>query len=168
MEIGVSHVNTQPKNSKEANLSEVGFGQNLKRRIKTIGKSIVKFSAKHPTMTKMIKGAGIVAATIVTTKIAESTKSGEFSSKNGLSYDNENTDYTGYQADEAEQNRADLDELKANRKYVDDPIDVTEHIRNLPEGWHASEKKIASAAEHGYNLQPGQTWVENYTKNKEE
>ena len=60
------------------------------------------------------------------------------------------------------------DELKANRKYVDDPIDVTEHIRNLPEGWHASEKKIASAAEHGYNLQPGQTWVENYTKNKEE
>lgn len=168
VEIGVSHVNTQPKNSKEANLSEVGFGQNLKRRIKTIGKSIVKFSAKHPTMTKMIKGAGIVAATIVTTKIAESTKSGEFSSKNGLSYDNENTDYTGYQADEAEQNRADLDELKANRKYVDDPIDVTEHIRNLPEGWHASEKKIASAAEHGYNLQPGQTWVENYTKNKEE
>jgi hypothetical protein len=106
VEIGVSHVNTQPKNSKEANLSEVGFGQNLKRRIKTIGKSIVKFSAKHPTMTKVIKGAGIVAATIVTTKIAESTKSGEFSSKNGLSYDNENTDYTGYQADEVEQNRA--------------------------------------------------------------
>ena len=131
-------------------------------------KSIVKFSAKHPTMTKVIKGAGIVAATIVTTKIAESTKSGEFSSKNGLSYDNENTDYTGYQADEVEQNRADLDELKADRKYVDDPIDVTEHIRNLPEGWHASEKKIASAAEHGYNLKPGQTWVENYTKNKEE
>ena len=168
VEIGVSHVNTQPKNSKEANLSEVGFGQNLKRRIKTIGKSIVKFSAKHPTMTKVIKGAGIVAATIVTTKIAESTKSGEFSSKKGLSYDNENTDYTGYQADEGEQNRADLDELKADRKYVDDPIDVTEHIRNLPEGWHASEKKIASAAEHGYNLQPGQTWVANHTKNKEE
>ena len=168
VEIGVSHVNTQPKNSKEANLSEVGFGQNLKRRIKTIGKAIVKFSAKHPTMTKVIKGAGIVAATIVTTKIAESTKSGEFSSKNGLSYDNENTDYTGYQADEVEQNRADLDELKADRKYVDDPIDVTEHIRNLPEGWHASEKKIASAAEHGYNLQPGQTWVANHTKNKEE
>lgn len=44
-------------------------------------KSIVKFSAKHPTMTKVIKGAGIVAATIVTTKIAESTKSGEFSSR---------------------------------------------------------------------------------------
>lgn len=29
-------------------------------------------------------------------------------------------------------------------------------------------KKIASAAEHGYNLQPGQTWVANHTKNKEE
>ena len=42
------------------------------------------------------------------------------------------------------------------------PHDVVEHIRNLPEGWKASAQKIATAAEHGYNLLPGQTWVEAY------
>lgn len=42
------------------------------------------------------------------------------------------------------------------------PHDVVEHLRNLPEGWRASEQKIATAAEHGYNLLPGQTWVESY------
>lgn len=44
------------------------------------------------------------------------------------------------------------------------PFEVTDHIRNLPDGWHASAEKIASAAEHGYELLPGQTWVEKHTK----
>lgn len=44
------------------------------------------------------------------------------------------------------------------------PHDVSEHIRNLHEGWKASTEKIAMAAEHGYDLKPGQTWVEAYTK----
>ena len=42
------------------------------------------------------------------------------------------------------------------------PHDVAEHLRNLPEGWKASAEKIATAAEHGYDLSPGQTWVETY------
>lgn len=42
------------------------------------------------------------------------------------------------------------------------PHDVVEHLRNLPEGWKASAEKIATAAEHGYDLLPGQTWVEAY------
>lgn len=42
------------------------------------------------------------------------------------------------------------------------PHDVAEHLRNLPKGWEASVEKIATAAEHGYNLLPGQTWVEAY------
>ena len=37
------------------------------------------------------------------------------------------------------------------------PHDVAEHLRNLPEGWKASAEKIATAAEHGYDLLPGQT-----------
>ena len=45
-------------------------------------------------------------------------------------------------------------------------IEVSEHLRNLPEGWKASEEKILSATEHGYHLNPGQTWVDTYTKNK--
>lgn len=43
-------------------------------------------------------------------------------------------------------------------------LEVCEHIRNLSNGRKASAKKIATAAEHGYNLRPGQTWVETYTK----
>ena len=44
------------------------------------------------------------------------------------------------------------------------PFDVCDHSRNLPDGWHASAKKITTAAEYGYNLKPGQTWVDTYTK----
>jgi len=43
-------------------------------------------------------------------------------------------------------------------------FDVSKHIRNLHEGWEASATKIATAAEHNYNLQPGQTWVDSFTK----
>ena len=46
------------------------------------------------------------------------------------------------------------------------PHDVVEHLRNLPEGWKASAEKIATAAEHGYDLMPGQTWVEAYRTGK--
>lgn len=42
------------------------------------------------------------------------------------------------------------------------PHNVDRHIRNLHEGWKASAEKIATAAEQGYNLLPGQTWVEAY------
>jgi hypothetical protein len=40
---------------------------------------------------------------------------------------------------------------------------VSEHIRNLPPGCNASQEKIESATDHGYSLEPGQTWVESYT-----
>ena len=42
--------------------------------------------------------------------------------------------------------------------------DVRSHVRNLHEGWKASPEKIALAAENGYDLKPGQTWVKKYTK----
>ena len=43
-------------------------------------------------------------------------------------------------------------------------VDVSDHIRNLSAGRHASAEKLATAAEHGYNLLPSQTWVIPYTK----
>lgn len=43
-------------------------------------------------------------------------------------------------------------------------VDVSDHIRNLSEGRHASAEKLATAAEHGYNLLQNQTWVIPYTK----
>lgn len=42
------------------------------------------------------------------------------------------------------------------------PHDVSGYIRNLPEGYKASEEKILTAAKNGYKLGPGQTWVVPY------
>ena len=55
---------------------------------------------------------------------------------------------------------------KIVRSLPQGSFEVTDHIRNLPEGWRATAGKIATAAEHGYELLPGQTWVERYTKNE--
>ena len=44
------------------------------------------------------------------------------------------------------------------------PFEVSEHIRNLPNGWHASPEKIAEALEHGITLMDGQTLVDSYMK----
>ena len=52
----------------------------------------------------------------------------------------------------------------AVRKSPEDPFDVTSHIRNLPEGRHASPGKIAEAMEHQIVLLPNQTFVSGYTK----
>ena len=46
------------------------------------------------------------------------------------------------------------------------PQEIKSHIRNLPKGWNASAEKLATAAEKGYLLLPGQTWVDSYTRNR--
>ena len=46
----------------------------------------------------------------------------------------------------------------------DIPQEVRSHIRNLPANWNASAEKLATAAENGYSLLPGQIWVNSYTK----
>jgi len=57
----------------------------------------------------------------------------------------------------------DMISIPVHREYMAE-FGVTEHIRNLHEGWHASPEKIAAAASHNIELLPGQTWVENYIK----
>lgn len=42
------------------------------------------------------------------------------------------------------------------------PHIVNEHIRNLPEGWSASDLKLNTATSHGFVLEKGQTWVGKY------
>lgn len=44
------------------------------------------------------------------------------------------------------------------------PFEVRSHIRKLPDGMHASPTKELTALEHGYRLNPGETWVEAYVK----
>lgn len=43
-------------------------------------------------------------------------------------------------------------------------FEVRRHIRNLPDGWHASPEKIAEALKNSIILMDGQTWVDSYTK----
>lgn len=45
-----------------------------------------------------------------------------------------------------------------------DIINVSGHIRNLPDGWNPSIKKVELASKHGYSLEGHQTWVDAYTK----
>ena len=52
----------------------------------------------------------------------------------------------------------------AFRKSPKAPFDVIAHIRNLPEGRHASPEKIAEAAALQIVLLPTQTYVSAYTK----
>lgn len=44
------------------------------------------------------------------------------------------------------------------------PFEVSQHIRNLHEGWEASPTKVAEAAAMGIRLLPGQTLVNAYKK----
>lgn len=43
-------------------------------------------------------------------------------------------------------------------------INVSEHLRNLPNGWKASQSKIDLAARYGFSLGDHQTWVNSYAK----
>ena len=44
------------------------------------------------------------------------------------------------------------------------PFKVSEHVRNLPKGWHPSKEKVAYALANGYTLGENQTFVRGYTK----
>ncbi len=44
------------------------------------------------------------------------------------------------------------------------PFEVSSHIRNLPQGQHASPEKVAEALENGITLLDGQTLVDSYMK----
>ena len=44
------------------------------------------------------------------------------------------------------------------------PFGVSRHIRNLPEGQHASPEKVEKALRLNITLMEGQTWVDDYMK----
>lgn len=44
------------------------------------------------------------------------------------------------------------------------PFGVSGHIRNLPDGWHASPEKVAEALKRNITLLDGQTLVDDYMK----
>lgn len=55
-----------------------------------------------------------------------------------------------------------ITEMKISSASV--PFEVRKHVRNLPNGWNASNEKIATALENGIVLLDGQTWVDGYMK----
>ena len=58
------------------------------------------------------------------------------------------------------------EEPEEKRKYTNpvEQVNYRSHTRNLPEGWHASEKKIQMAKESGIDLKDRQTLISEYTK----
>lgn len=60
-------------------------------------------------------------------------------------------------------NPTEISVLKTSRTFQD-PFEVSDHIRNLHEGWYASAKKITEAEAMGIILKPGQTLVDGYIK----
>ena len=56
-----------------------------------------------------------------------------------------------------------IDEIKETITHRKLSHEVASHLRNLPKGRFASPLKMATAAEHGFKLSPGQTWIEAYT-----
>ena len=52
--------------------------------------------------------------------------------------------------------------MASNSEMV--PFEVSRHIRNLPDGWHASPEKIVDALNNKIILMDGQTWVDSYMK----
>lgn len=59
-----------------------------------------------------------------------------------------------------------LEPMTSSRPYTKPtvPFDVTEHIRNLPEGQHHSAAKAALATAKNIPLEPNQTLVDSYSK----
>ena len=43
-------------------------------------------------------------------------------------------------------------------------IEISKHIRNLPEGWKPSLEKLNTALMNGFELAENQTWVDDYPK----
>jgi hypothetical protein len=60
-------------------------------------------------------------------------------------------------------NPTEIPVINATRTFQNS-FEVSDHIRNLHEGWRASAKKITEAEAMGIILQPGQTLVDAYTK----
>ncbi|WP_312651981.1 hypothetical protein [Proteiniclasticum sp.] len=60
-------------------------------------------------------------------------------------------------------NPTEISVISTTRTFQD-PFEVSDHIRNLHEGWRASAKKITEAEVMGIILQPGQTLVDAHIK----
>ena len=43
-------------------------------------------------------------------------------------------------------------------------VEISKHIRDLPEGWKPSLEKLSTALMNGFELAENQTWVDDYPK----
>lgn len=87
-----SQENITPKSTAVKSEPKSSFGKQLKLGFKKFGKTLVGFSAKHPTAMKVIKGV-VIAATITAAAVAESSKNGSSSSGHSLYGNNDDGDY---------------------------------------------------------------------------
>ena len=77
---------TVPPNNIET-ITKQGFVPKLKGGLKTISKTIIEFSDKHPNAMKAIKGIGFFVATVAVAAVKESSRSGSPNSEYGRADD---------------------------------------------------------------------------------
>lgn len=105
------------------------------------------------------KGKIITIVTIIGAIAVECYQN--LSNKIELECDFEDTDCFDF-SEKAISDTIDIDEGDSLDRRV---INVSQHLRNLPNGRKASPEKIALAEELGIGLGENQTWVEEYQKN---
>lgn len=94
----LSHANNTSKSTTGKSEPKLSFGNQLKIGFKKIGKAVVEFPAKHPTVMKVMKEVGIAAATITAAAVAESSKKRSADSSHSPSEDVYVKDYDNFPA----------------------------------------------------------------------
>ena len=59
-----------------------------------------------------------------------------------------------------------LTETISRNREINKASQVKAFIRKLPDTWHASETKIATGPENGFDLSGNTTWVQKHTRNR--
>lgn len=97
--VALSHVNGRSKHRKIASSTSLGFFQNLRHRMKNIGKELIEFPINHPTATKVIKYVGI-AVMAVAEVAADSAINNPSNSENNFLQDNSDSNVKKYASNE--------------------------------------------------------------------
>lgn len=143
--------------------------------LKKGGQKGLEFATENPEVVEAVIVASLSAASIIASNndsdyVREADQEALFSESPDSYYDG--YDYSNEDALKFESSPSIVDERKETP--VDEEMRVTndspenreahasKHIRKLPDGWQASPEKVATAKENGFDLRPGETWVDDY------
>lgn len=184
-----AHGSTQPVNKKKGIYRFISptIIETSKKVVKDVGKNLkkagvatLKFVAENPEVVAavVVAVAESIANDSSTQNLIESDDyidshdgNGDYNYEDKYYYEAENlsTSETPLSVMDEEEVLADSEDEKV--LSTNDALDIVprkgemhanKHKRKLPDGWKASPEKIATAKENGFDLQPGETWVDDY------